>query len=415
MYQESEPASSENAFAESGSSPPVRPIEFDLSGLWEESTACALDREETPDAEGAEWSPFDGPEIDLLGYMQARKILANDRAREIVAEHNARTRAPLPVYDLNALDALAPLEPLLGEVLQANTLALLSGKFGTYKSFLALAWSFHLASGRPWNGHAIAEPVPVGYLAAEGAYGIRRRRDAWVAEHGAIEAGMFTLIGRAANLGTDAGADELTRIVEERGLRFLVLDTLHRCTPGLDENQSAEMGAVIARLDRLRDRTGCTVMPVHHTGHQGQRARGSSSLDDDIDTSWVIELAGDGENRAAHISRTLKHRKTKDGELLEPMRLEFVPVEGTGSGWVRAADSDADRAAQLAHDIDPVQRVIEAAPGALTVGEVAGLVWGEGFTPSMRQSTQRTLDAASRDGRLVRLDTRPATFKANPR
>jgi hypothetical protein len=78
----------------------------------------------------------------------------------------------------------------------------------------------------------------------------------------------------------------------------------------------------------------------HHTGHSGKRSRGSSSWEDDIDASWVIDL-DDEEDRSAKVQRTLKHRKVKDGRLSDdiPIVLEEVSLDITDEdGWpVRSA------------------------------------------------------------------------------
>lgn len=246
-----------------------------------------------------------------------------------VNETDISGRSGLLRYDSNDLHSIPAPAPLLDGVLNVNTVALLSGKFGTYKTFVALGWAACLATGQDWCGHKVPEAVPVVYVAAEGASGIRSRLAAWRSRYGEIPRGMFTVVPMTVRIDRTApqGAIDLDALVKETGAKFVVLDTLHRMTPGMEENSSKEFGEALAVIDWLRDRNSATVLLVHHTGHAGERARGSSSMDDAMDMSWVVRLAGDPEDRSASNPRVLTHRKVKDGELLDPKTLRIVKVD----------------------------------------------------------------------------------------
>lgn len=221
--------------------------------------------------------------------------------------------------------------PLIEDVMFRSSVVVLSGKFGTYKSFVAVSWAASLATGKDWMGHAVPEPVPVLYAAAEGAYGIEQRLAAWEAAHQPIP-DLFYLLPLAVRLNRPADMQELEQHIVETGAKVLIFDTLHASTPGVDENDSGEMGSVMDVLRGFQERHGiCSILP-HHTGHAGERARGSSSLEDDADTSFVIRIKG--EDRGPDSIRTLVHRKAKDGPLLPDMDLKLQLVDGTGSGYV---------------------------------------------------------------------------------
>lgn len=244
-------------------------------------------------------------------------------------------------YDVNDLDAIPLPTPLIAGVLDVDTVAILSGKFGTYKSFMALAWGACLATGRAWCGHDVPEAVPVIYVAAEGAAGIRRRMAAWSTSHGRIDRGMFIVVPMRVSLSKPDSVRKLDALIKKYGAKMVVLDTLHKMAPGMEET-SKDAGEALAIIDQLRQRNAATFLLVHHTGHAGRRARGSSSIEDDVDTSWVIELGGDGEDRSAANPRTLIHRKSKEEELSAPLNLRIVPVEGTDSVYVDASGDPFD-------------------------------------------------------------------------
>jgi len=76
-----------------------------------------------------------------------------------------------------ALKALPDPEPLVDGVLDQGTVALLYGKWGSGKSFIALDWAASVATGRAWQGRS-TEQRRVLYVAAEGAFGFKGRVDA---------------------------------------------------------------------------------------------------------------------------------------------------------------------------------------------------------------------------------------------
>ena len=69
-------------------------------------------------------------------------------------------------------------EPLIDNVLDRGTVALLYGRWGTLKSFIALDWLASVATGRPWQRRP-TERLRALYVAAEGAFGLAARLDAW--------------------------------------------------------------------------------------------------------------------------------------------------------------------------------------------------------------------------------------------
>jgi len=268
-------------------------------------------------------------------------------------------------------------EPLIEHVLFRESIAVLSGKFGTYKSFVAVGMACSLASGRPWMGYNVPEAVPVIYAAAEGAYGLRMRIDAWEKRYGEVP-DDFYLIPISARITNRDDMAELGELVGETGAKLVVFDTLHASTPGADEDKASDMGPVVDALRMLREKYGVAALLPHHTGHEGKRARGSSSIEDDADVSFVIDLAG--EDRGPETQRVMKHRKTKDEALLPPMPLKLELVEGTGSGYVRIADAFEQAAGEeRAPDIGQEKTIQEPQE------------WTKGFTHPSAEMQRRIL------------------------
>lgn len=236
------------------------------------------------------------------------------------------------------LGSIPPPEPLIEGVLDVGSMAVLSGKFGTFKTFLALDWVCSLATGTPWMGRAVPRAVPVVYIAAEGASGLDRRIGAWKKARGvSVPRGALTVLRAAVQLGQPAQIAALCRLVRALGAGLVVFDTLHRCAAGLDEKDSKDMGQVTAAVDAIREHTGAATLLMHHTGHGGERARGSSAIEDDADVSWLVSLTGDGEDRSASKPRLVEQRKRKDGDLARPFHVRFQREEGFAEGDPRAS------------------------------------------------------------------------------
>lgn len=92
----------------------------------------------------------------------------------------------------------------------------------------------------------------------------------------------------AANLAH--GRADLLESLE--GSTLVVIDSLRGATPGLDENAAA-MSEPLAALAAWSDAASASVVIVHHAGHDGARARGSSAILDAAGAVWAL-AAEDG-------------------------------------------------------------------------------------------------------------------------
>lgn len=250
-------------------------------------------------------------------------------AERILAEASAAEGDGL--IDILDLEDLPPAPALLEGIIEEDTSVILSGKNQTYKTFAAIAWGMAIATGTEWAGHKAPNPRRVIYVAGEGQRGIRKRARAWMDAHERPERGMFMVYPHAIRLNNKDDLDKLYGWVVAREPALLVIDTLHKATPGVEENSSTEMGQVFGSVDAMRSAVpgGFSVLYVHHTGHIGSRSRGSSSIEDDIDAAWLIELE-DGDDRHIDNRRILKHAKTKEDELTADRVLLFIRQGDSG-------------------------------------------------------------------------------------
>lgn len=246
--------------------------------------------------------------------------------------HRAGT-LPLRYRILNRaqLATIPPPSPLIDGVIDKGTMTLLSGHWGTLKSFTALDWAASIATGRRWMGRTItAGPHRVLYIAAEGATGLHDRLTAWEMGWGeTIDPDTFQTLPAPVNLGHPGDVRDMVDIITDTNTTFVVVDTLARCITGLEENSAKDMGVAVDALDQLKHATrGGTVLTLHHTGKDKVTTRGSSALEDGVD--MVYRAEGDAQNVL------LTCEKRKDAPSGEKFRVKFAPVKGAKSGVVES-------------------------------------------------------------------------------
>jgi hypothetical protein len=239
--------------------------------------------------------------------------------------------APVPlierVLNRKQLADLPKPTPFIHNTLDLGTVAVLAGYFGSLKSFIALDWFACAATGFAWNNRSV-EYGKCLYIAGEGAHGLHQRLNAWE-EHRQTEipADSLQVLPEPVNLGDDGAVRQLADFVQRNQFRFISVDTLAKCMPGMDENSARDMGMAVANLYRLRAATrDGTVLAVHHTGKDRSTIRGSSALEAGVDCVYKSE----GDASMVQLSRT----KRKDGPMEDVHRLSFDPVSGTESGVI---------------------------------------------------------------------------------
>jgi hypothetical protein len=217
-------------------------------------------------------------------------------------------------------------EPLIDNVLDQGTTALLYGKWGTAKTFTALDWAASVATGHAWQGRKTVQRRVL-YALGEGAFGFKGRVQAWeVGWQTKISDERLSILPVPVNLTNTMDVLNLMALVDWGGYDFVILDTLARCMVGADENSAEDMGVVVDTLTRLLAHTPNgrgVVLGVHHTGKDGKTSRGSSALEGGVDTVYFTS------RDEGHISLT--REKRKDGPEMDSHLLKLDPIEGTGS------------------------------------------------------------------------------------
>lgn len=256
--------------------------------------------------------PQDSHEAEVARQVEWLRV--QQEARRAFALEQAKGTDWEDLYlDATELDQLPTHEPLIDKILSRHSYGVLRGRDHTFKSFIALDWAFCLATGKPWQGHAV-DTTRVLYVAGEGAYGIDVRKKAWEqAWRTRIEPGAFTLRRQAVNLyAGGAPLEELLSRITEGGYGLVVIDTLRRASGQAKENTS-EMGVIIDNLERIREATlDGSVLVVAHTDKNDTDTRGFSAIEDDADIVWRVRRDEERHPLAVDLTNT-KMKNGPDG------------------------------------------------------------------------------------------------------
>lgn len=264
----------------------------------------------------------------ILALAVEMEVEAGD-ARKRGLMSRTGSLAPL-LLDRSDLASLPEPKPLIEDTLDQRTTALLAGHFGSLKSFLALDWSACIATGKPWQGRKVTQGRVL-YIAAEGAFGLHRRLSAWEYAWGRqIDSDQLIVLPKPVNMGRPEQVQELMQAVRVLSPALLVIDTVARCAVGFDENSSKDMGIFVDAMDRLKvAMNGGTVLGVHHTGKDRKTIRGSSALEDGVDTVYLSE----GDAGLVKLERI----KRKDGPTFDLHQLKLEVISHVDSGVISSS------------------------------------------------------------------------------
>jgi hypothetical protein len=357
------------------------------------------------------------PDYMRRTLAQAQTHLANDAAhvqhgkqvfadwREHSRQDNARHFRLLSDNDLRALPAQ---RWLVKGIIPEGSVGTIFGQSGTYKSFLVLDLMAHIAIGQPWFGHRV-RAAPAVYVPFEGQGGIPKRVQAWrlARERNGcadVTTGMRFITDRM-NLRLQEDRDKLVQTLVECGWAggVLCIDTLAQAGAGIDENSSEGMGEMIAVFQELQQRTGGTVLVVHHSGKDEKAGmRGWSGLRGALD--FAIKCQRDEKWNALNAQFMLD--KVKDGEGGHTFNFSMSPVH---IGF----DDDGDSITSLvvapavetvrARVIPPDEAALAAADDEFVWGWVNELVVNGGHPTGRGLDAKRDLVKAKRDLTQVRL------------
>tara|TARA_R110002110_G_scaffold325779_1_gene537655 strand:+ start:1398 stop:2495 length:1098 start_codon:yes stop_codon:yes gene_type:complete len=204
-------------------------------------------------------------------------------------------------------------------LLMAGQVSMLCGAPNTGKSAVIAAVAAHIAKGRDFAGYRTCRAAVL-YVAAEDPNGIADRAHPYL-NAGMTAASPFNIFPLPINLCSDVKIDQFVDelIAYQRTANcdrlLAVFDTLNLCIGDGDENSARDMGKAVGNAQRIARETGAHVMIIHHTaGHDGNRPRGSTAMEGNVDTLLTLHRADEQQPDGVVFIAQRKQRSVQKGQ-----------------------------------------------------------------------------------------------------
>lgn len=270
------------------------------------------------------------------------------------------------LLDPAELEKLPPPEWLVKGFLTRDSLARVNGAPGSMKSFTTLDIGMSVATGRPWQGHEVAQGT-VWCVLGEGASGTDWRVKAWMADRGAGAQPAIKFLPRPVQAGDAYDWDTMVAAAARVRPALIILDTQSRITVGIKESDNTEMGLFVEAAERLRRASGACVLLVHHVnkGDESGEGRGAGVVKGALTTEMSVVKYG----RDTVVVKVIKQKNAEEEQV--KLRARVVDLGGGVSSLV--LDHVADGG--------PAEANLEAPPGVTMdpmTARVYALVTGDG-------------------------------------
>lgn len=321
----------------------------------------------------------------------------NGVKREPLAERAAvpaalASRPKLRMLDVERMVTTEP-EPvpwLAEPVLVRGMVTMLAGREGQGKSMLALALGAAIGHGATVAGIK-CEPGRVLVVDAENGEREAHRR---VRALGVKSGALAYIEAEGFSLGADRA--ELEPILAEQAPDLLVLDSFRSLAPGMDENDSGAVEAVLGPLRSLARRHGCAVLLLAHAGKAGYEYRGSTAIGAAVELGFTMSREpADPEGRSRRKLECWKCRVAPEPDG------RWIALEAR-EGRVFVGEADPFAGSEHA----PSQEEAIAQRFAQLAAERGAIRWGQlcaaaAVSPE-HGTAKRARDRAIREGGLVR-------------
>jgi hypothetical protein len=207
---------------------------------------------------------------------------------------------------------------LVKNLIPADSMGMIFGASGTFKSFLALDLCLSVANGKAWTGRK-TDFGAVGYMAAEGGAGIYKRIVAWQDNIPPPDNFHVCTVPLLLSAKDEVAALRASIIALPEIPKLIVIDTLSQTFAG-DENSSSDIASYLRMINsEIREPFGATVLVIHHSGHSAsERPRGSSAI-----TANVDFLLGCFRSDPEALNARLEVTKQKDGDKVKGLYFDL--------------------------------------------------------------------------------------------
>lgn len=221
---------------------------------------------------------------------EVAQVATGPVAVPVTAGADAPRELPL-LLPRRRLKELPPAVPLIPDILFVNMLHLWFGEPENGKSLLVIG----LAA-------VVAQVYPVIYVAAEAVEDYEARLTAWEELHH-VSADNIYFWRMPIRFAVPGEVERFIAAIIAIRPALVVIDPLASCMSGLVEGTQEGMQVAIDAMNAIRMATGAAVLPIHHTGWDTTRARGSSTLPAAARNMAKVERLESGEFRLSCAKR----------------------------------------------------------------------------------------------------------------
>jgi RecA-family ATPase len=212
-------------------------------------------------------------------------------------------------------------------VWKPGALTLVVGTQQSFKSWSMFDLMLNAAEGKDWFGHALGHFDSIVYVSNEKSQQAVYER-LWKVFEGHDKAADKVYVrhrGDRIHFGNDAWKGLVRFLQEDLAEQrvLLILDTLTSLAPpGYDENSLTHVSVVLDAIRDVQDEARIDVMLLHHLNALGQRPRGHTALDGEVDGFVRMN------RRGRDVDEVLITFEPKDG-LPSSGAYAFIPETGT--------------------------------------------------------------------------------------
>ena len=302
--------------------PPLEPAEDDELDEPDDSG----DPDEINEPEQAPPEPDDDPELEDQPPQPDPELEDDDP--ELVEDDPLQPGPELPQLYAHGDPDPRPLKSwTIKHLIPAVGHGLLSGQWGTGKTFIMFDLAAALATGQPFLGHIIKRQCGVLLIAAEGADEVRLRLDAVVrAKCGGAERIPFRWYETTPRLLQKDAAKTLIAMARQADkslqaefgvpLGLIIIDTITACagyTQAGGENDSATGQALMDVLKAMAQALGCFVLGVRHFGKSKVAGTRGTLVSEDA-SDLILACLGDRSLSGKVENTRLAVRKNRGGQ-----------------------------------------------------------------------------------------------------
>lgn len=307
------------------------------------------------------------------------------------------------IFETPADCANAPAQPyVMKGMIAEGDVGCIFGAPGAGKSLIGPLIAYRVANGETAFGMRTKQGTTF-YVAAEDATGLRQRVRALHNRHG--DAPSMRVVRNLSDLYSDDSDDleQLLAAVEAEQPKLIVIDTVAIAFPGLEENDAASMGRVIAVGRQLAEH-GAAVVFIHHgTKADGSTPRGHSLFNGALDFSMQVEKGDDGIVRG----RLRKNRRgTTERDIAFRIGVEELGEDEDGDPITAAVAEEltANEAARPKKIPASQRALLDILEGLEAEGTVTNEQWMEVASEGFHVSQSEDLKSRQRTCRRARAD-----------